>query len=85
MPKLELIRNNFINQTQLFGGVKIAHFNSRYVYIDLDNELDYVTVWTKQRIYIEEQPMTVHAGTPIFRPIVETPIVPVWISFPELP
>lgn len=40
MPKVELIRNNFIFQTQLSGGVKIAHFNSRHVYIDLDNELD---------------------------------------------
>ncbi|KAH0729944.1 hypothetical protein KY289_001132 [Solanum tuberosum] len=33
MPKVELIRKNFILQTQLSGGVKIAHFNSRHVYI----------------------------------------------------
>lgn len=52
MPKVELIRNNFILQTQLFGGVKIAHFNSRHVYIDLDNEMDYNMVWTKQRMSI---------------------------------
>uniref|UniRef100_M1DF29 Uncharacterized protein n=1 Tax=Solanum tuberosum TaxID=4113 RepID=M1DF29_SOLTU len=28
MPKVELIKKNFILQTQLSGGVKIAHFNS---------------------------------------------------------
>ncbi|KAH0775105.1 hypothetical protein KY290_012242 [Solanum tuberosum] len=55
MPKVELIRNNFILQTQLSGGVKIAYFNSRYVYIDLDNELDYNMVWTKQRMSIAGQ------------------------------
>lgn len=43
MPKVEMIRS-FILQTQLSGGVKIAHFNARHVYIDLDNELDYITV-----------------------------------------
>ncbi|KAH0781536.1 hypothetical protein KY290_001134 [Solanum tuberosum] len=55
MPKVELIRNNFILQTQLSRGVKIAHFNSRHVYIDLDNELDYNMVWTKQRMSIAGQ------------------------------
>ncbi|TMW95980.1 hypothetical protein EJD97_008101, partial [Solanum chilense] len=55
MPRVELIRKNFILQTQLSGGVKIAHFNSRHVYIDLDNELDYNIIWTKQRMTIEGQ------------------------------
>ena len=41
MPKIELIRRNFVIQPQLFGGVNIAHFNSIHVYIDLNNELDY--------------------------------------------
>lgn len=38
MPKIELIRKSFILETQLTGGVKIAHFNARHIYIDLDNE-----------------------------------------------
>ena len=44
MLRVELIRQNFINQTQLSGGAKIVRFNGRDVYIDLDNELDFVTV-----------------------------------------
>ncbi|KAG5568617.1 hypothetical protein H5410_064368 [Solanum commersonii] len=43
MPKIEIIRKSFTLQTQLTGGVKITHYNSRHVYIDLDNEFDYVT------------------------------------------
>ena len=39
MTRVDLIRKNYILQTQLSGGVKIAHFNSRHVYIDIDNEM----------------------------------------------
>ncbi|KAH0740536.1 hypothetical protein KY290_033579 [Solanum tuberosum] len=85
MPKVELIRNNFILQTQLSSGVKIAHFNSRHVYIDLDNELDYNMVWTKQRMSIAGQVMRIQVWTPNFKHAEETPIVPIWISLPELP
>ncbi|KAG5606116.1 hypothetical protein H5410_027608, partial [Solanum commersonii] len=85
MPKVELIRNNFILQTQLSGGVKIVHFNSRHVYIDLDNELDYNMVWTKQRMSIARQVMRIQVWTPSFKPTEETPIVPIWIYLPELP
>ncbi|KAH0781438.1 hypothetical protein KY290_001036 [Solanum tuberosum] len=50
MPKIELIRKSFILQTQLTGGVKIAHFNARHIYIDLDNKEDHVSVWNKQKM-----------------------------------
>ncbi|KAH0729945.1 hypothetical protein KY289_001133 [Solanum tuberosum] len=57
MPKIELIPQSFILQTQLTEGVKIAHFNVRHIYIDLDYEEDHVFVWNKQKMYIEEQLM----------------------------
>ncbi|KAG5605827.1 hypothetical protein H5410_027319 [Solanum commersonii] len=85
MPKVDLIRNNFIIQTQLSGGVKIAHFNSRQVYIDLDNELEYNMVWTKQRMSIAGQVMRIQVWTPNFKPAEENPIVLIWISLHELP
>ena len=44
MPRVELIRQRFLNQTQVSRGVKIPHLNARPVYIDLDNVLDFVTV-----------------------------------------
>lgn len=76
MPKLEVLRKSFTLQTQLSGGVKITHFNARHVYIDLDNELDYIIVWTKQRMSIEGQLMRIQMWTPTFKPEEETPIVP---------
>ncbi|KAH0652709.1 hypothetical protein KY289_030387 [Solanum tuberosum] len=85
MPRMEAIRKSFIAQTQLTGGVKIAHFNSRHIYIDLDNEADHISVWTKQKMYIAGQSMKLQMWTPTFKPAEETPIVPIWITLPELP
>ncbi|KAG5595247.1 hypothetical protein H5410_036479 [Solanum commersonii] len=85
MPKIELIRKSFILQTQLNGGVNIAHYNARHVFIDLYNELDYNTVWTQQRMTIEGKLMRIQAWTPKFRPEEETPIVPIWLLLPGLP
>ncbi|KAG5568560.1 hypothetical protein H5410_064421 [Solanum commersonii] len=74
MPKMELIRKSFILQTQLTGGVNIAHYNARHVFIDLENELDYNTVWTQQRMTIEGKLMRIQTWTPTFTPEEETPI-----------
>lgn len=85
MPRMEQVRKSFILQTQLMGGVNITHFNSRHVYIDMDNELDYQTVWTKLKMTIEGQTMRMQAWTPDFTPEKEAPIVPIWVSIPCLP
>ncbi|KAH0639256.1 hypothetical protein KY285_035842 [Solanum tuberosum] len=84
VPKMELIRTNFTLQTQLTGGMKISHYSSRHMYIDLDNEFDYVTVWTKQKMSIKGQIMRIQAWTPEFTPEEETTIVPIWVALPEL-
>ncbi|KAG5606122.1 hypothetical protein H5410_027614 [Solanum commersonii] len=85
MPKMEVIRRSFIVQTQLTGVVKIAHFNSRHIYIDLDNEADHISVWKKMRIFIVDHLMKLQVWTLTFKPTEETPIVPIWITLPELP
>ncbi|KAH0756594.1 hypothetical protein KY290_026864 [Solanum tuberosum] len=85
MPKMEAIRKSFIAQTQLTGGVKIAHFNSRHIYIDFDNEANHISMWTKQKMYTAGQSMKIQMWTPTFKPAEETPIVPIWITLPELP
>lgn len=85
MPRMEVIIRSFVAQTELKGGVKIAHFNAMTIYIDLDNEYDNVTVWTKQSMYIQGQMMKLEASTPKFNPNEDSPIVPVWVVIPELP
>ncbi|XP_055835237.1 uncharacterized protein LOC129903717 [Solanum dulcamara] len=85
MPKMEVIRKKFISQTELRGKVKITHFNSRHIYIDLDNEHDRTTVLDSKRMYIDGVFMRFQVWTPTFDPNYETPILPVWVILPELP
>ena len=53
MTNMELIIMSSIQQTKISvcggggGGVHIAHYNSRHVFIDLKNELDYNRIWTQ--------------------------------------
>ena len=65
--------------------MKITHFNFRHVLIDLDNEFDYQTVWTKHRMNIEVPVMKIQTWTPDFTPEEETPISPIWMAIPGLP
>ncbi|OIT22703.1 hypothetical protein A4A49_30027 [Nicotiana attenuata] len=85
MPRMEIIRKSFIAQTELRGSVKIAHFNARTVYIDLENEYDHYTVWGKQHMYIQGQMMKLEAWSPAFKPNEDSPIVPIWVVIQELP
>lgn len=55
------------------------------MYIDLENVLYFVQFGKKQRMTIEGQSMRIQTTTTTFKPIKVTPIVPVWISLPELP
>lgn len=57
----------------------------RHFYVDLDNGIDYNNVWTKLRMSIGGQLVRIHTWTPTFRPDEETPIVSIWVAFPELP
>uniref|UniRef100_M1DHQ1 DUF4283 domain-containing protein n=1 Tax=Solanum tuberosum TaxID=4113 RepID=M1DHQ1_SOLTU len=85
MPKMEVIRKNFITQVELSSSVRITHFNSRHIYIDLDNELYRATVLDSKRLYIEGKFMRIHVWTPTLSPNLETPIVPFWVLLLELP
>lgn len=40
MPKMELGRKSLTLESQHMGSLKMTHFNSRHVYIDLENEFD---------------------------------------------
>lgn len=82
---METIRKEFILQPELKGGVKLTHFNSRHLYIDLDNEYDHSTVWSKGKMFIQGQLMRTQIWTPTFKPEDETPLVPIWAILPELP
>ncbi|KAM3233661.1 hypothetical protein P3L10_019020 [Capsicum annuum] len=82
---MEVIRRQFTLQTKLKRKVKLTHCNFRHLYIDMDNEYDNSTVWSKGKMYIQGQLIRIQLWTPTFNPEEETPLVPVWVSLPELP
>lgn len=59
MPKMDVIRKSFIAQTHLIGNVKIAHYYSRHIYIDFDNEVDHINVLTKKKMFIAGHSMKI--------------------------
>ena len=68
MPKMEIISNSFVDQTHLIRSVKIAHFYSRHIYIDYDNEVDHINVWTNQKIFIAGYSMKLQMWSSKFKP-----------------
>lgn len=85
MPKIEVIRKEFVLQIECRGVVQLAHFNCRYFYINLDDEYDHTTMWTKGKIYVEGRLMRFQLWTPTFKPNEESTLVPVWVILPKLP
>lgn len=49
-------------------GVNIAYYNSRNVFINLQNELDYNIIWTQQRMTIESKLMRIQDWKQFFTP-----------------
>lgn len=48
MLKVELVRKRFTQQTELIRGVNTAHYNSRHLFIDIQNDLNYHIICIKQ-------------------------------------
>ncbi|KAL2244365.1 UNVERIFIED_CONTAM: hypothetical protein Sindi_0554500 [Sesamum indicum] len=63
----------------------VSMLNNRYVLISLSCESNYTRLWLRRIWYIQGYPMRVFKWTPTFTPSKESSIVPVWVSFPELP
>ncbi|KAL2229596.1 UNVERIFIED_CONTAM: hypothetical protein Sindi_1939300 [Sesamum indicum] len=59
--------------------------NTRHVLISLSCESDFSRLWLRRIWYIQGYPMRIFKWTPTLTPSKESSIVPVWVSFPELP
>ncbi|KAL0433841.1 UNVERIFIED_CONTAM: hypothetical protein Slati_2718400 [Sesamum latifolium] len=69
----------------LKGGFTISMINNKHVLICLSNESDYSHLWLRRIWYLQGFPMRVFKWTPTFTPSQESSIVPIWVSFSELP
>ncbi|KAL0379346.1 UNVERIFIED_CONTAM: hypothetical protein Sradi_3240100 [Sesamum radiatum] len=63
----------------------VSLINNKHALINLTNEADYSRLWMRRIWYLKGLPMRVFKWAPTFIPDQESSIVPVWVSFPDLP
>src|SRR5438270_493547 len=73
------------SKLELKGNFTLGHLDSKHMLINLQHEGDFDRIWMRVSWYIDSFPMRVFRWSPEFRPDVESPIVPVWVSLPSLP
>ncbi|KAL0909402.1 hypothetical protein M5K25_020266 [Dendrobium thyrsiflorum] len=82
-PNLDTIRKFFLN-LKLTGTFSVGLMDPRHVAIQLANDLDYSRIFARRTYYILGCQMRLLKWTPDFDVSKESPIAPVWISFPNL-
>ncbi|KAL0923122.1 hypothetical protein M5K25_007168 [Dendrobium thyrsiflorum] len=88
--KFSLRRPNLDTIRQFFGNLKLTGFfsvgllDARHVSIQLTNDLDYSRVFARRSYFVNNCQMHILKWTPFFDIRQESPIVPIWISFPNL-
>ncbi|PKU79417.1 hypothetical protein MA16_Dca000762 [Dendrobium catenatum] len=82
-PNLDSIRS-FFNSLKLSGFFFIGLLDSRHVAIQLSNDLDYSIIFARRSYFTHNCQMRILKWTPFFDIKEESPIVPIWISFPNL-
>ncbi|KAL2505469.1 Uncharacterized protein Adt_21090 [Abeliophyllum distichum] len=83
-PRMVEVRNSF-QKFGFTGEFKIGLIDYKHILIHLTHEDDYSRLFLKPLWFIMGCPMRVLKWTCDFHPDAETPIAPVWISFPLLP
>ncbi|KAL2228168.1 UNVERIFIED_CONTAM: 40S ribosomal protein S5 [Sesamum indicum] len=69
----------------IHGAFTVSMINAKHVLISMSNETDFSRLWLRRIWYIQGYPMRVFKWTPTFTPAQESSVVPIWVSFPELP
>ncbi|KAL0907216.1 hypothetical protein M5K25_025770 [Dendrobium thyrsiflorum] len=82
-PNLDMIRQ-FFGNLKLTGFFSIGLLDARHVSIQLTNDLDYSHVFARRSYFVNNCQMRILKWTPFFDIRQESPIVPIWISFPNL-
>ncbi|EOY17515.1 Uncharacterized protein TCM_042331 [Theobroma cacao] len=83
MPKLQEVKFAF-KGIDLLGAYEIKWLDYKHVIIHLSNDQDFNRIWTRQQWFIAGQKMRIFKWPLEFEAKTESPIVPVWISFPNL-
>ncbi|KAL0914258.1 hypothetical protein M5K25_014586 [Dendrobium thyrsiflorum] len=68
----------------LIGDFYVTLLDPRHVLIKLSNDMDYSRFFARRAYYVFNCYMKLIKWTPIFDILAKSPIVPVWIAFPDL-
>ncbi|KAI0514248.1 hypothetical protein KFK09_010283 [Dendrobium nobile] len=82
-PPLDAIRKFFFN-LKLNGEVSVTVLDSTHILIKLSNDLDYCRVFCHRSYFVFNCFMKLTKWSPCLDIRVESPIIPIWISFPHL-
>ncbi|PKU61917.1 hypothetical protein MA16_Dca017250 [Dendrobium catenatum] len=82
-PSLDAVRKFFFN-LKLKGEVSVTVLNQRNVLIKFFNELDYCRVFAHRSYFVNNCFMKLIKWSHTLDVEIESPVVPVWISFPNL-
>ncbi|KAI0495640.1 hypothetical protein KFK09_021943 [Dendrobium nobile] len=82
-PSLDAIRHFFFN-LKLIGTFSVTLLNARHVLIKLSKDLDYSDVFSHRSYFVNNCFMKLSKWSPFLDVNVESPIIPIWISFPNL-
>lgn len=83
-PKMPIIRQ-FFTSLGLKGNAQVLLLDPKHILINLELKEDYSRIWIRQFWCISGCTMRIFKWTTNFRCYEESPIVPVWVSFPFLP
>ncbi|PKU82488.1 hypothetical protein MA16_Dca005493 [Dendrobium catenatum] len=82
-PSLDAIRNFFFN-LKMKGDVSVTILNKHNVLIKLFNDLDYCRVFAHRSYFVNNCFMKLIKWSPTLDVEIESPVVPIWIYFPNL-
>lgn len=83
-PSLDKLHDFFV-ALDLHGEVQLGLLDNRHVLIRCSLQEDYLRIYSRPVWYVRGIPMRIFKWTPGFHVERESPIAPVWISFPRLP
>ncbi|KAL0386798.1 UNVERIFIED_CONTAM: hypothetical protein Sradi_2561600 [Sesamum radiatum] len=77
--------HRLLSTSGIKGAFTVSLINNKHALINLTNESDYSRLWMRRIWYLKGFPMRVFKWSPTFIPDQESSIVPIWVSFPDLP
>ncbi|XP_028548442.1 uncharacterized protein LOC114578970, partial [Dendrobium catenatum] len=82
-PSLDYIRKFFFN-LKLNGEVSVTLLDSSHILIKLENDLDYCRIFCHRSYLVFNCFMKLTKWSPSVDIGVESPVIPIWVSFPSL-